>query len=359
MQDSNSLMSEVTKSGTSVTLSGVRIAGVYACVPKTVINNEFFEKKFGVEATSDVVKMIGVKERRWANDNVTGGDLTIVAAQGLLAKLGWSSETIDIIIYVSQTPDFQMPATACLMQHRLGLSEHCAAFDINLGCSAYPYSLWTAMSLLSANGLKRALVCVSETMSKIIDQSDRATAMLFGDAATVTALEVDGSQIPNYFIFGTKGSGYTDLIIAKGARVPAEIEMAEKHISRPDKLHMDGWSVFNFTIGKVPSLVKDSLAKASLGTEAVDYFLFHQANNFMLNHLSKKSNLSSDKILKNIEKFGNTSCASIPLLMATDLSKLISGRSLTLALFGFGVGYSWSSAILQVDKNIILEWIEL
>jgi 3-oxoacyl-[acyl-carrier-protein] synthase-3 len=358
MHDFNSFMSEITKSGRSVVLSGIRVAGVYGCVPRQVIDNACFEKQFGPEATSDVVKMIGVKERRWVNENVTGGDLTLVAAQGLLAKLGWPSQTVDVIIYVSQTPDFKMPSTACVLQHRLGLAEHCAAFDLNLGCSAYPYALWTAMSLLRASGLQRALVCVSETMSKIIDQSDRATAMLFGDAATVTALEVDGSDIPSYFMFGTKGSGYSDLIIADGARVPAETEIVEKGIARPDKLHMDGWSVFNFTIGTVPGLVKQSLTQASLETNDVDYFLFHQANNFMLDHLSKKSKLPSEKILKNIANFGNTSCASIPLLMATELSSFISQRTLTLALFGFGVGYSWSSAVLRVDDNIILDWIE-
>jgi 3-oxoacyl-[acyl-carrier-protein] synthase-3 len=351
-------MSEITKSGRSVAISGVRISGIYACVPKQVIDNTYFEKQFGEEAVADVVRMIGVKKRRWSKEDVTGGDLTLVAAQSLLAKLGWSSETVDAIIYVSQTSDFKMPSTACVLQHRLGLAEHCAAFDLNLGCSAYPYALWTAMSLLRASGLKRALVCVSETMSKIIDKNDRATAMLFGDAATVTALEVDASDAPNFFIFGTNGSGYADLIIADGARVPAELAIVEKRISRPDKLHMDGWSVFNFTIGTVPGLVKQSLAQASLEINAVDYFLFHQANNFMLDHLIKKSKLPSEKILKNLANYGNTSCASIPLLMATELSSFISQRTLTLALFGFGVGYSWSSAVLRVDENIILDWIE-
>jgi len=351
-------MSEITKSGRSVVITGIRIAGVYACVPKQVIDNAYFEEQFGAEATFDVAKMIGVKKRRWVNENVTGGDLTLVAARGLLAQLGWSSQTVDAIIYVSQTPDFKMPSTACVLQHRLGLAEHCAAFDLNLGCSAYPYALWTAMSLLRASGLQRALVCVSETMSKVIDQSDRSTAMLFGDAATVTALEFDGSDKPSYFMFGTKGAGYSDLIIADGARVPAETEIAVKRISRPDKLHMDGWSVFNFTIGTVPGLVKQSLEQASLGTNDVDYFLFHQANNFILDHLSKKIKLPSEKILKNISNYGNTSCASIPLLMATDLSSFISKGSLTLALFGFGVGYSWSSAVLNVDENIVLKWIE-
>lgn len=358
MHEPNRVLAEVTGAGRAVKLDGIRIAGVHACVPKQVVENGYFEAQFGAEAVADVVRMVGVQQRRWASPDVTGSDLTLVAVHSLLARLAWLTDSIDVIIYVSQTPDYKMPATACLLQDRLGLPVHCAAFDVNLGCSAYPYALWTAMSLLRASGLQRALVCVSETMSKIIDHNDRATALLFGDAATVTALEADPADRASHFVLGTDGSGFANLIIAGGARGASEPVVAEKQLTRPDKLHMDGWSVFNFTIGAVPKLVRDSLVQAAIGTEAVDYFLFHQANIFMLNHLTKKSKLPQEKVLKNIAQYGNTSCASIPLLMATELGTLRAKRPLTLAMFGFGVGYSWSSAVLRIDADTPMGWTE-
>lgn len=359
MLESNHSTFPATTAGMPVKLDGVRIAGVQACLPKQVIENTHFEAQFGQAAVADVVRMIGVNQRRWVEPEVTGSDLTIVAATKLLNQLSWSTSSIDLIIYVSQTPDYVMPATACVLQQRLGLPVHCAAFDMNLGCSAYPYALWVAMSLIRASGLKRALVCVSETMSKIVDHGDRATAMLFGDAATVTAIETEQTADSSYFFLGTDGSGFSNLIIADGARGKFDPIINEKNLSTPDKLHMDGWSVFNFTIGLVPKLIRESLIHASTDIEKIDYFLMHQANVFMLDHLSKKSKIPKDKLLKNIERYGNTSCASIPLLIATELSASKNTRNLSLALVGFGVGYSWSSAILKIDASIPIGWSEI
>ncbi len=348
----------VSGSGRSIKLRGVRIAGVHACVPKRVIDNAHFKAQFGASAVADVVKMIGVQQRRWVEPEVSGSDLTLVAAQSLLARLTWSANSIDAIVYVSQTPDYKTPATACVLQHRLGLPAHCAAFDINLGCSAYPYGLWLAMSILQASGLKRVLLCVSETMSKSIDHSDRGTALLFGDAATVTALEADSVDRISHFVLGTDGSGFDNLIIAEGARGAAEAVIAEKQLAHPDKLHMDGWAVFNFTIGTVPKLVSDTLAQAEVEVNEVDYFLFHQANAFILEHLRKKSKLPTEKLLTNVNNFGNVSCASIPLLMATSLGNITQQGPLTLGMIGFGAGYSWSSAVLRIDAGTPLDWNE-
>ncbi len=331
---------------------------MFSCVPKQVIFNSHFEPRFGSQAVADVVKMIAVQQRRWATPEVAGSDLTLVAANELLSRLGWPLDSVDAIIYVSQTPDYKLPATACVMQHRLGLSRQCAAFDMSLGCSAYPYALWTGMSLLKASGMGRMLVCVTETMSKITDQEDRATALLFGDAATVTALELTESDTSAHFILGTDGSGCNDLIVPQGARGLAEPLIAEKSLDHPDKLHMDGWAVFNFTIDAVPKLVADSLYQANMTTDQVDYFLFHQANGFMLDHLSKKIKLPNEKFLKNIDLYGNTSCASIPLLISTELAEPAAERARKIVLIGFGVGYSWSSAMLDLEPGIPIGWSE-
>jgi 3-oxoacyl-[acyl-carrier-protein] synthase-3 len=357
MQKNNS-SNNLEQTGLRVKLNGVRLAGVHSCVPKEIILNDFFESSFGGLQVEEVAKLIGVQQRRFAPDGVAGSDLTLEAATNLLKELDWEPNSIDALIYVSQTSDYKLPATACILQKKLGLNN-CAAFDINLGCSAYPYALWTGMSLLKASGLSRVLVCVTEVMSKVTDMDDRATALLFGDAATVSALELNQGQGYTYFVLGTDGGGFQNLIIADGIRGVLDKAITEKKIAKPNKLYMDGWNVFNFTIGAVPKLITQTMDFAKLNPDDIDYFLLHQANAFMLDHLIKKSKLSKNRTLRNIQNFGNTSCASIPLLITTDLMNKSKERSLKLALVGFGVGYSWASAIIDIDPYIKLGFSEI
>lgn len=345
--------------GREVRVGGARIAGLVSCVPSRQLTNDHFGEMFGQDKVEDVIKMIGVQTRRWTDETTTTRDLCRHAGEHLLAKLGWEASSVDALIFVSQTPDFRLPATACALQADLGISPNCIAFDINLGCSGYPYALWLGMTMVQTGAARRVLLAVGDTISKIVDPSDRATALLFGDAGTVTAIEQGDGEDQASFILGSDGRGATNLIVPKGGfkdySLSNDPRLADKDASC---LYMDGGQIFNFTLRSVPPLVERTAEYAETPVEAHDYFLFHQANLFMLKHLAKKSKLPAEKTPFNIDQFGNTSCASIPLLMTTSIAEQLKQRSCRLGLIGFGVGYSWASASLSVGPLAVAETIE-
>lgn len=346
--------------GREVVSAGARIAGIVSCVPSKVLENDYFSDQFGADAVADVVKMIGVKSRRWVDPATSTRDLCAAAGQKLLAGLGWEADTVDAVIFVSQTPDYRLPATACVLQDLLGIPPGCIAFDINLGCSGYPYALWLGMSMIQTRAAKRVLLAVGDTISKIVDPSDRATAMLFGDAGTVTALEA-GEGSNTCFVLGSDGRGATNLIVPTGAYKDYGLAGDPRLASRnPECLYMDGGEIFNFTLRAVPGLVQKTLELGGLeGRGEHDFYLFHQANLFMLKHLVKKTKLPAEKAPFNIEEFGNTSSASIPLLMTSRLQDALRNGPCRIAMFGFGVGYSWASASIDVGPLKIVETITL
>lgn len=345
--------------GRSLTVAGSRIAGLVSCVPSRVVDNAQYFEQFGDKAR-DIEKMTGVRERRRVNEDETTADLCQRAAERLLDQLGWARDSVDALFFVTQTPDFRLPATACALQARLGLSTQVIAFDVNLGCSGYPYGLWLAMTTVASGAARRALLLVGDTISKTVDPEDRSTAMLFGDAGTATAIETDADGTAR-FVLGTDGSGERQLIIAEGAyrTSPAVAPAAESDAAGPraDALYMDGGAIFNFTLATVPPLVAATLEPAG-GAEQFDAFLFHQANAFMLRHLAKKAKLPTDKVPVNIDRFGNTSNATIPLLMTTDLAERLGTEKMRLGMFGFGVGFSWGAADVEVGPLACVETIE-
>lgn len=343
--------------GRSVTVTGSRIAGVVSCVPGRVVDNAPFHARFGDKA-ADIEKMTGVRARRWSDEATTTADLCQRAAETLLDRLGWERNSVDALFFVTQTPDYRLPATACVLQGRLGLGRQVLAFDVNLGCSGYPYGLWLAMTTVASGAARRALLLVGDTITKTVDADDRSTAMLFGDAGTATAIEVDADGTAR-FILGTDGTGERQLIIAEGAyrQAPASPLVPEAAGPKVDALYMDGGAIFNFTLATVPPLVAGTLERGG-GVDGFDAFLFHQANAFMLRHLAKKSKLPVDRVPVNIDRYGNTSSATIPLLMTDDLGERLRTGPMRLALFGFGVGFSWGSADLTVGPLACAETIE-
>lgn len=335
--------------GRRVSVKNARIAGVMACVPSTVVRNIKFNNSFTTSEIEDVVKIIGVQERRWVDSETSAGDLCFAAAEKLLFELDWGANSIDAIIFVSQTPDFRLPATACGLQSRLGVSSACIAFDINLGCSGYPYALWLGTTMIQSGAARRVLLAVGDTISKLVDGTDRSTALLFGDAGTVTALEYADDVNSSHFVLGTNGAGSSNLIVPHGAFKNSSLESDTRFDGKNAScLFMDGGEIFNFTLRTIPALVSSALDYSGSTVDSCDYFLFHQANLFMLKHLGKKLKLPEEKFPLNIQDYGNTSCASIPLLMATNLSHQLKNESNLMAMFGFGVGYSWASAVISV-----------
>jgi 3-oxoacyl-[acyl-carrier-protein] synthase-3 len=345
--------------GRRMKINGASIVGVVSCLPSRKVFNSHFEKDFGEDAVKDVVKMIGVECRYWADENTSTRDLCSEAGKRLLAKLNWDPSSVDAVIFVSQTPDYRLPSSACVLQTELGLPAACIAFDINLGCSGYPYALWLGMMMVEAGAARRVLLAVGDTISKIIDQGDRSTALLFGDAGTVTAIEADPKSQAN-FVLGTDGSGWKNLLVPKGAFKDYSLNNDKRLEDKiPDCLYMDGGEIFNFTLRTVPTLVNETILQSGLTKDDYNGFLFHQANSFMLKHLIKKSKLPIEKSPINIDAYGNTSCASIPLLMTTSMRDKLGKDNLRLALFGFGVGYSWAGASISVGPLNCVETITL
>lgn len=345
------------QAGQHCAISGARIAGLVSCVPTEVVTNERFRERFG-EKADEIAKMTGVNERRWTARTQTTADLCEAAANRLLEGLGWSPESVDGLIFVSQTPDYRLPATGCALHGRLGLKSGAIAFDVNLGCSGYPYGLWLAMMTIQAGAARRMLLAVGDTISKTVDEEDRATAMLFGDAGTVTAIEAADGAPATHFILGSDGAGECNLIIPSGGYRQA-VESEQLKGRKLDALYMDGGEIFNFTLKAVPNLIGETIAMSGAPAEAYDAFLLHQANAFMIKHLAKKAKLAPDRVPINIDRFGNTSSATIPLLMTTDLKDMLSERSARLGLFGFGVGYSWASAAVEAGPLACVETIEI
>jgi len=344
--------------GREAKVSGARIAGVVSCLPREQVDNTGFAARFGQAAVDEVVKMIGVQSRRRVAPGATTRDLCRAAGARLLAGLDWPLDSVDAVIFVSQTPDWRLPASACALQADLGLPPGCIAFDVNLGCSGYPYGLWLAQGMVAGGAARRVLLAVGDTISRIVDPHDRATAMLFGDAGTVTAIEADAAG-EAWFILGSDGRGAANLIVPEGGFREHVAGLDARLSGRdPAALYMDGGEIFNFTLRSVPPLVARTLEQAGVGADGHDAFLFHQANLFMLKHLAKKSKLPPEKVPFNIDRYGNTSSASIPLLMTTDLAPALRSGAQRLAMFGFGVGYSWASASMSVGPLHICETIE-
>lgn len=342
------------QTGRAAIVANASVKGVVACVPPRRIDNDVFTDRFG-EGVAEVTKMTGVVHRHWVDEGTTTSDLCAAAAQRLLDGLGWSADSVDAIIFISQTPDYRLPATATVLQARLGLKPGIIAFDVNLGCSAYPYGLWLAMTMASTGVARRVLLAVGDTSSRVVDPADRATALLFGDAGAVTAIEANGSASEAAFVLGSDGRGAQNLIIPQGAFRNGE----PRGNNDPTRLFMDGGEIFTFTLRAVPPLVTDTLSLSNRSVDDHDAFLFHQANTFMIRHLAKKSKLPANKVPINIDRYGNTSSATIPLLIADDLAGQLKAGKMRLAMFGFGVGYSWASASMDLGPLACVETITL
>ena len=343
------MMSDCTRPPLTCKIPNVRIAGLTCSVPEDVRTNSHFAEKFG-DGVDQVTKMTGILERRIAPDSVTTSDLCHHAAMHLLDKMNVDRNEIGALIFVSQTPDYRLPATACELQARLNLSQNVAAFDVNLGCSGYTYGLWLAASLIASGSVGKILLLVGDTISKIVAEDDRATALLFGDCGTATLLERSDTSEPMSFVLGTDGRGAHNLIVAEGA-FRCVSNRDERNHNPSDKLFMEGTEIFNFTLRAVPALVSELKNLALQPETDFDFYLFHQANSFMIKHLVKKAKIQIEKAPINIDSFGNTSSATVPLLLVTKCrDTILSSDGGHFGMFGFGVGYSWAGCASRIQQ---------
>jgi len=257
---------------------------------------------------------------------------------------------------VTQSPDYFLPSTACLLHRDLGLRTGCAAFDVGLGCSGYPYGIWLASMMLQSPGFRRILVLHGETPARFADHGDRAVALLFGDSGSATALEAGDPVSPDrwWFDLGTDGTGWSDLIIRGGGfreRFPAD--------QSAYFVKMNGPNVFNFTIKRVPTMIEDTLRVAGFSKDNVDYYIFHQSNRFIMRHLAKKTGLPEAKIPLTLDIYGSAGGPSVPLTITRGNLVRPNPTPLWLLLLGYGVGLSWSSALIQLPPSAYLGHVEV
>lgn len=335
---------------------GPRVAGIVTCVPKKKFNNIEDTTGFTQDEVKKVVAMAGVRERRVADDSICSSDLCAAAAEHLLGMLQWERDSVDCLIMVTQTPDYFLPSTACVLHHRLNLSDACAAFDVGLGCSGYPYGLWLSAMMLASKGFRRVLLLHGETPSRFSDKADRSVSLLFGDAGSATALERNnephGSQW--HFSLHTDGNGFKDMIIEGGGfRDRFCKNQGENYVK------MNGAHVFNFTISRVPALIQATLDAAGLSKEAIDYYIFHQSNRYIIQHITKKVGLLEKSVPMILKDYGNTGGVSVPLTITEGSLSRPESKPLTLLLLGYGVGLSWGSALISLPPEALLKNIEL
>lgn len=331
----------------NASISGCRIAGISCAVPATIEDIATNIQLYGEEEAIRLSKSTGIKTRRIVDHQTCTSDLCHAAADDLLARLNWDRASVDALIFITQTPDYLLPATSCTLQSRLGLSKRCAAFDVNLGCSGYVYGVWLASQMV-ATGLNRVLLLVGDTLSRICRPEDRSTRPLFGDAGSATAFVADPTAGPACFVLGTDGEGKNHLIVRRGQfREVAQFGQPPPTPNDGPLLFMDGAEIFSFTLREVPQLVRQTLALANWTLNDVSSVVMHQANTFILNQLAKRIELSADKMPLSIGEFGNTSSATIPLTMAANLNCRLTVAPQKIMMVGFGVGYSWGSVAVE------------
>ena len=343
-----------------LTARGVRISGVAGAVPATVEENRSLPI-FTPEEAEKFIASTGV-ERRHVSRKLLSSDLCVAAAERMIADLGWQKETIEGLVVVTQTPDYHRPSNATLIQDRLGLSNECAALCVSFGCSGWVYGLQVASGMVMS-GLKRVLLCCGEGI-QAYNPLDKSTYPLFGSVGTCTALEADPCATEIKFHLATDGSGWDAIYIPDGGyRTPCTAESSvvaefEGGIKRArSNVALDGMSVFSFGISKPPKSIKALCEHVDVAIDGIDYLLLHQANLFLNAKIAKKVGVPEDKVPHNIEEFGNSSSATLPLLMVTRLKEQLGEKPLKCVGCAFGVGLSWGSVYFETAKPVVSDLV--
>lgn len=343
--------------------NNIGIAAVSACVPANTVRTTDLCNLLNEDEITKTIQSIGIAERRIADKGICASDLCIKAAEKLMTDNNIDPNTIDALIFVSQTSDYRQPSTAPIIQHKLGLPKSTLSFDINLACSGYIYGLSTAFAY-ATSGLNRVLLLVGDTMSHIVSKRDKSSTQLFGDAGTATLIE-RGNYGQSTFSLNSDGSGYDIMIIPHGgARNPTTLD---SFIEKKDEtgswrslehFHMDGMAVFNFGMNEEPRDVQNLLQASQTNISDIDLLIYHQANRFMTNFFSKWLKFDKEKTPYCIDRFGNTSSASIPLTIVSELREKYPKRDKVI-LSGFGAGLSWGCMLTNLSCCKISELIEL
>lgn len=333
---------------------GIGIAGIACAVPDNEVTVESFSSVFGKEISEKFTAATGIKAMYKALPEQTAGDLAFAAAEELFRHIPVERNKIGALLFVTQSPDYRRPATACVLQHRLGLSMDCAAMDIGLGCSGFVYGLQTAMSMMERSDMEYVLLLMGETASKLVDPKDRSIVMMYGDAGAAILLERRrGEKCAT--LMRTDGSRFKTIILPAGGfrdmNPSHERFVCNDGIERSlYDIYMDGTNVFSFSISDVPEAVKDFFDHTETTAEDYDLFVFHQANQFIIRQIAKKTHIPMDKVPVSLDRYGNSGGISIPLTMCDRYGGKPDGVKRTLTA-GFGIGLSWGVSAMNIDTE--------
>jgi 3-oxoacyl-[acyl-carrier-protein] synthase-3 len=343
----------------------VAIKGISACVPKhTELVSNY--SQFTQDEAEKFSTSTGVINRHLVIDGKTSSDLCFTAAEKLLEQLKWDKSEIDILVFASQTRDYILPSTCCILQDRLGLLKECITIDIPYGCSGWIYGLSTIASYFMSGTLRKGLLLAGDVITPHHNVLDKSSYPLFGDAGTATAIEFDIDASNINFHLATDGSGYNAIIIPDGGyrnRTSPESFKLHDYGAEGKRTNLDcylnGMDVFSFAISKVPKSVKNLMERLNITIGEIDYFVMHQANLFLNETIRKKTKFSEVQIPYSLDEYGNTSCSSIPLTIAAKLQTKITSTQCKFLACGFGVGLSWGTVYFETDKIVCLPIIEI
>ncbi len=322
-------------------------------LPERIVTNEELVEEFPEWTVEKIADKVGVHQRHVASEHETATDLAIKAAERLFQyNPNVRKEDIDFILLCTQSSDYKLPTSSCVIQDKLGLSTSCGALDYNLGCSGYIYGLALAKGLILGGVAKNVLLLTSETYSKYLHPKDKGNRTIFGDAATATLISTEGNASIGDFALGTDGEGYSNLIVKTGGskypEVANDLKFDENgNPNSSDYLFMNGTAIFNFTQRNVPVVVRKTLENNGMTMDNISLFIFHQANSYMLEFLRKKIKIPKDKFLIDMKETGNTVSSSIPMVLANAMKN--GSPTGAVLLCGFGVGYSWGGTVLNFD----------
>lgn len=332
------------------------IAAIEFHLPEEGLTTADLAADFPDWAVEKIDSMTGIEERRVSKPGECASDLAIAAARKLFESGACHAEDIDFVLLCTQSPDYVLPTTACLLQNALGIPTHAGALDVNLGSSGYVYGLGLAEGLIASGQASRVLLLTADTYTKYVHPRDKSVRTIFGDAAAATLLRAAESEAAAIgpFVYGTDGSGAKSLFVPTGGcRKPRSHETAADktdghgNVRSEDNLFMDGAEIFNFALAVVPKLLNAVLEKSGLNSGQIDWFVFHQANRYILEHLRKRMKIAPERFLIRMAKSGNTASCTIPIALKTAVAEGLVRSGMTLLLAGFGPGYSWGGTVVR------------
>lgn len=322
----------------------VYIKDIAYYLPEKIVTNDELAAEFPEWSAEKIFRKVGIRQRHVAADDETAMDMAEKAARKLFLQ-GVSQENIDFVLLCTQSPDYKLPPSACILQDKLGIKTSAGALDFDLGCSGYVYGLALAKGLVVGGMANNVLLLTAETYNKYIHPSDKGNRTIFGDGASATLVSSEGKARIGEFAFGTDGSGANNLIVPNGgarAAFGVDNHVKDRPIENPDNIFMDGSEIFSFTLKAVPELMYEVMHKNNDELEKIDLFVMHQANRYMLDFLRQKLKIDEKKMYINMENIGNTVSSTIPIAIKDALNEKIIKQGFKVAIAGFGVGLSWA-----------------